>query len=182
MLYIPILFYCREKLLSLDILWILQFSCWLMRTVLLIFRMSGLLHSKSRSLRTHCVPMSFSLAVFITAVSLQAQNVPKQRSIDLSVTWNGPTELLHGIFQGYEIFYRDTNLGKEFNVTLRTSDAFYEIRDLQYYTKYMITARSFTLEGEGRMSEPIYVWTAPTGNFSYSLLLPHRLYQQGKVC
>lgn len=109
-----------------------------------------------------CLPFS----VFIAAVSLQAHNAPKQRSIDLSITWNGPTELLHGIFQGYEIFYRDMNLGKEFNVTLRTSDTFYEIRDLQHYTKYMITARSFTLEGEGRMSEPIYVWTATTGNFS----------------
>ena len=115
-----------------------------------------------------------SLSVFITAVSLQAQNGPKQRSIDLSITWNGPTELLHGIFQGYEIFYQDTNLGKEFNVTLRTSDPFYEISDLQHYTKYMITARSFTLEGEGRMSEPIYAWTAPTGTFNNLLLLHTR--------
>lgn len=57
-------------------------------------------------------------------------------------------------------------MGKEFNVTLRTSDTFYEIRDLQHYTKYMITARSFTLEGEGRMSEPVYVWTAAKGNVS----------------
>lgn len=121
-----------------------------------------------------------SSSVFITAVSLQAQNAPKERSIDLSITWKGPTELLHGIFQGYEIFYQDTNLGKEFNVTLRTSDAFYEIRDLQHYTKYMITGRSFTLEGEGRMSEPIYVWTAPTGTFNNLLLLPDRQYKKAK--
>ena len=118
------------------------------------------------TLRTHYVPMSFLFSVFVTAVSLQAQNAPKQTSIDLSITWNGPTELLHGIFQGYDIFYRDMNLGKEFNVTLRTSDPFYEITGLQHYTEYMITARSFTLEGEGRMSEPIYVWTAAKGNFS----------------
>lgn len=123
--------------------------------------------------------MSFSFSVFITAVSLQAQSASKQTSIDLSITWNGPTELLHGIFQGYEIFYRDINFGKEFNVTLRTSDTFYEIGDLQPHTKYMITARSFTLEGEGRMSEPIYVWAASTGNFSYnSLLLPSLLGKQ----
>lgn len=112
------------------------------------------------------MPTSFPFSVFIIAVSLQVQNAPKERSIDLSITWNGPTELLHGIFQGYEIFYRDINLGKEFNVTLRTSDTFYEIRDLQHYTKYMITARSFTLEGEGRMSEPVYVLTAAKGNVS----------------
>lgn len=128
--------------------------------------------------------MSFSFSVFITAVSIQAQSASKQTSIDLSITWNGPTELLHGIFQGYEIFYRDINFGKEFNVTLRTSDTFYEIRDLQPCTKYMITARSYTLEGEGRMSEPIYVWTASTGNFSYNslLLLPYRHYWESKVC
>lgn len=107
-----------------------------------------------------------SSSVFITAVSLQAQSASEQLSIDLSITWNGPTELLHGIFQGYEIFYRDTNLGKDFNVTLRTVDTVYEIRDLQPYTKYLITARSFTLEGEGRMSEPIYVWTPPKGNLN----------------
>ena len=122
--------------------------------------------------------MSISFSVFIKAVSLEAHNAPKERSIDLSITWNGPTELLHGIFQGYEIFYRDTSLGKEFNVTLRTSDTFYKIHDLQHYTRYMVTARSFTLEGEGRMSEPIYVWTAATGNFSYnSAPLPFRHYQ-----
>lgn len=126
--------------------------------------------------------MSISFSVFITAVRLEAQNVPKQRSIDLSITWNGPTELLHGIFQGYEIFYRDTNLDKEFNVTLRTSDTFYEIHDLRHYTKYMVTARSFTLEGKGRMSEPIYVWTAATGNFSCnSPLLSFRHYWESIV-
>jgi len=88
------------------------------------FRDGGFLHLRIRSLSTNCVPMSFPFSVFITAVSLQAQNAPKQTSIELSITWNGPTELLHGIFQGYEIFYRDTNSGKEFNVTLRTSDTF----------------------------------------------------------
>lgn len=105
--------------------------------------------------------------VFITAVSLQAQNDSKQLSIELSITWHGPTELLHGIFQGYEIFYRDTNLAKDLNVTVRTSETFYEIPDLQPYTMYVITARSFTLECEGKMSEPIYVWTAPRGIFYF---------------
>lgn len=146
------------------------------------FRDGGFLHLRIRSLSTNCVPMSFPFSVFITAVSLQAQNAPKQTSIELSITWNGPTELLHGIFQGYEIFYRDTNSGKEFNVTLRTSDTFYEISHLHHYTKYMITAKSFTLEGEGRMSEPIYVWTAPTGNFSRnSPPLPFRHYWESIV-
>ena len=120
---------------------------------------------KGTPLCTHCVPVFFSLLVFITAVSLHAQNFSKERSIDLNITWNGPTELSHGIFQGYEIFYRDVSIGNESKVTLRTTDTFYVIQNLLPNTKYLITARSFTLEGDGRMSEPLFIWTAAIGKF-----------------
>ena len=115
------------------------------------------------NLCTHYVPMLFFL-VYVTAVSLQAQNHSKERSIDLTINWHGPTQLSHGVFQGYQIFYRDTKRGQDFNVTLRTNDSFYEIQNLTPYTEYKITARSFTLEGEGRMSSPIFIWTAALGD------------------
>ena len=111
----------------------------------------------------HCIP-TFSLPVYVTAVSLHAQNHSEERSINLTITWQGPSELSHGVFQGYQIFYRNTRLGNETNVTLRTNDSFYEIQNLMPYTEYNITARSFTLEGEGRMSSPILIWTAALGN------------------
>lgn len=109
--------------------------------------------------------MPVFLLVFITAVSLHAQNFSKERSIDLNITWKGPTELTHGIFQGYEIFYRDVRIGNESKVTLRTTDTIYVIQNLLPNTKYLITARSFTLEGDGRMSEPLFIWTAAIGKF-----------------
>lgn len=115
------------------------------------------------NLCTHFVPMLFFL-VYVTAVSLQAQNHSKERSIDLTITWHGPTQLSQGVFQGYQIFYRDTNRGQDFNVTLRTNDSFNEIQNLTPYTEYKITARSFTLEGEGRMSSSIFIWTAALGD------------------
>lgn len=106
----------------------------------------------------------FYFLVFITAVSLHAQSYIKEHSINLSITWNGPTELSHGIFQGYELFYRDTTLGNETKVILRTTgDTFYVIQNLVPNTKYLITARSFTLEGDGKMSEPLVIWTGPLG-------------------
>ena len=104
----------------------------------------------------------------MTAVSLQAQNHSKERSIDLAITWHGPTELSHGVFQGYQILFRDTKLGQDFNVTLRANDSFYVIQNLTPYREYRITARSVTLEGEGRMSDPIFIWTAALGKYSYN--------------
>ena len=99
------------------------------------------------------------------AVSLQAPNASKEHSIELTVTWTGPHELQHGVFQGFQIFYRDTKRGIDYNVMARTNVSFYEIQNLTAYTEYGITARTFTLEGEGRMSNPIFRWTAALGNF-----------------
>ena len=106
-----------------------------------------------------------SFLVYIMAVSLQAPNASKEHSIELTVTWTGPHELPHGVFQGFQIFYRDTKRGIDYNVTARTNVSFYEIQNLTAYTEYGITARTFTLEGEGRMSNPIFRWTAALGNF-----------------
>lgn len=114
-----------------------------------------------------CMNYVRSFLVYVTAVSLQAQNISMERSINVSITWHGPVQLLHGIFQGYQLFYRDTKLGKDLNVTLRSNDSFYEIQNLTPYTEYHITARSFTLEGEGKLSKPIVIWTAALGMSNY---------------
>ena len=132
--------------------------------------MKHLLFLLSKWLCTNYAPI-FSSPVYITAVSLQAQNASKERSINLTITWHGPLHLSHGVFQGYHIFYRNTKLGRDFNVTLRSRDSFYEIQSLSAYTEYRITARSFTLEGEGRMSNPILIWTASLGNFPLTQLV-----------
>lgn len=102
--------------------------------------------------------------VYVIACSLQAVNASKEHSIELTVTWIGPHELPHGVFQGFQIFYRDTKRGIDYNVTARTNVSFYEVQNLTAYTEYRITARTFTLEGEGRMSNPIFIWTAALGN------------------
>jgi len=41
------------------------------------------------------------------------------------------------------------------------------IQNLMPYTEYRITARSVTLEGEGRMSDPIFIWTAALGKYNH---------------
>ena len=106
----------------------------------------------------------------MTPVSLQAANHSQETTINVTISWPGPAQLTHGVFQGYQIFYRDTRHGHDFNVTLKENASFYEIQHLKPYTEYKINARCLTLEGEGRMSESIYVWTAALGNSSFTVI------------
>ncbi|XP_074627543.1 uncharacterized protein LOC141885641 [Acropora palmata] len=98
--------------------------------------------------------------IYVTAVSLQAANQSQETTINVTIAWPGPAQLTHGIFQGYQIFYRDTRRGHDFNVTLRENVSFYEIQHLHPYTEYEISARCLTLEGDGRTSQSIFIWTA----------------------
>ena len=105
----------------------------------------------------------------MTAVSLQAANQSQETTINVTIAWPGPAQLTHGIFQGYQIFYRDTRRGHDFNVTLRENVSFYEIQHLHPYTEYEISARCLTLEGDGRTSQSIFIWTAASGNSIFTV-------------
>jgi len=128
-----------------------------------------------------CVSLSFS-TVYVTAVNLQAANHSQETTINVTIAWPGPAQLTHGIFQGYQIFYRDTRRGQDFNITLRENVSFYEIQHLQPYTEYEISARCLTLEGEGRTSQSIFIWTAPSGNSIFTVIVTGIMWFRHIVC
>ena len=104
-------------------------------------------------------------------MSLQAANHSQETTINVTIAWHGPAKLTHGVFQGYQIFYRDTRRGHDFNVTLRKNVSFYVIQHLHPYTEYDISASCLTLEGEGRTSQSIFIWTAASGNSIFTVVV-----------
>ena len=63
--------------------------------------------------------------------------------------------LTHGIFQGYEIFYRENGSSISKNVTVVADPRSYKLENLSPQTLYKIQAQAITLEGKGKISDEI---------------------------
>lgn len=77
--------------------------------------------------------------------------------------WNEPEKLTHGIFCGVEILYRLNGSSQTFNVAVASGIPEYELSALLPYTWYVISARPFTFEGEGKESDEVMARTGEDG-------------------
>lgn len=90
-------------------------------------------------------------------------SVQKKAASVLKVSWNSPEMITHGIYCGVEIFYRLNSSSETFRVVVSSGVLEYELTSLLPYTCYAISARPYTLEGEGKKSGEVLARTGEAG-------------------
>ena len=81
----------------------------------------------------------------------------------VNVTWTPLKKLTHGVLQYYEFVFSDPGRNSTWNVSLPTAKNNHEFSGFDPFTRYYILARPVTLEGTGKWSENISVWTDEWG-------------------
>ena len=84
-------------------------------------------------------------------------------STSLSVSWDLPEDLTHGIFCGVQILYRLNDSSEKIIVSFVSETQGYELINLMPYTWYAVSVRPVTLEGEGKESDEFLERTAEDG-------------------
>ena len=98
--------------------------------------------------------------MYIQSLQVTAHNTS---STSANVSWNDPGPLTHGIFCAVEISYRMNGSSEKHSVSVASATPEYNLTNLKPYTLYAISARPFTLEGEGKESDEVFVRTAEAG-------------------
>ena len=97
-------------------------------------------------------------------------------STSLQVTWGEvPKGFVHGILQGYRVFYKRT--GDEnnsyVNSTTGPTERELHITGLEKFTAYSLKVLAFTKKGDGAFSVNISVLTDEDGNHSLFIIKPN---------
>ncbi|XP_022790788.1 protein sidekick-2-like, partial [Stylophora pistillata] len=77
----------------------------------------------------------------------------------VSLSWNEPEQLSHGVFRGVEILYRLGDSSQRFVVMTSSGILEYHLTNLLPYRVYAISARPLTFQGEGKESEEVFLRT-----------------------
>ena len=82
------------------------------------------------------------------------------------MTWDEvPQEFLHGILQGYRVFYRTGDKNSSYiNVTTDPATRELHVTGLEKFTEYSTKVLAFTRKGDGAVSDNISVLTDEDGN------------------
>ena len=90
------------------------------------------------------------------------------------MTWGEvPEGYVHGILQGYRVFYSEMTANRNISyVTVTTDPENRQLRvtRLKKFTKYSLKALAFTRKGDGAVSTDISVLTDEDGNY-YSIVV-----------
>ena len=88
------------------------------------------------------------------------------------MTWGEvPEGYVHGILQGYRVFYSEMTANRNIsyvNVTTDPENRQLRVTRLKKFTKYSLKALAFTRNGDGAVSTDISVLTDEDGNY-YSI-------------
>ena len=100
-------------------------------------------------------------------VNLKAHNTS---STSIRVIWDEvPQGFLHGILQGYRVFYKKTGDKNSSYVNVTTDSATRELHvtGLEKFTEYSTKVLAFTRKGDGAVSDNISVLTDEDGNGNF---------------
>lgn len=106
-------------------------------------------------------------------VDLAAHNTS---STSLQVTWGEvPKGFVHGILQGYRVFYKRTSdeNNSYVNSTTGPTERELHITGLEKFTAYSLKVLAFTRKGDGAFSVNISVLTDEDGNHSLFIIKPN---------
>ena len=99
------------------------------------------------------------------------------------MTWGEvPEGYVHGILQGYRVFYSEMTADKNIsyvNVTTDPENRQVYVTGLKKFTKYSVKVLAFTRKGDGAVSTDISVLTDEDGNY-YSIVV-NRMAPQGSA-
>ena len=99
------------------------------------------------------------------------------------MTWGKvPEGYVHGILQGYSVFYSEMTADKKIsyvNVTTDPENRQLYVTGLKKFTKYSVKVLAFTRKGDGAVSTDISVLTDEDGNY-YSIVV-NRMAPQGSA-
>lgn len=98
--------------------------------------------------------------------SLEPQNVlvKAQSSTSITVTWDHiPENRIHGVLQGYTIFYRATDESSFSEMNVGATDIYAQIPNLRKYTFYLVSICGRTSKGCGVKRQTIMVRTLDDG-------------------
>ena len=99
------------------------------------------------------------------------------------MTWGKvPEGYVHGILQGYRVFYSEMTADKNIsyvNVTTDPENRQLYVTGLKKFTKYSVKVLAFTRKGDGAVSTDISVVTDEDGNY-YSIVV-NRMAPQGSA-
>lgn len=87
-------------------------------------------------------------------------------STAVSLSWNEPENLTHGIFRGVEILYRLADSSQRFLVMTTSGIPEYHLDNLLPYRVYAISARPLTFQGEGKESREVFLRTGESGEYN----------------
>lgn len=99
------------------------------------------------------------------------------------MTWGEvPEGYVHGILQGYHVFYSEMTADKNIsyvNVATDPENHQLYVTGLKKFTKYSVKVLAFTRKGDGAVSTDISVVTDEDGNY-YSIVV-NRMTPQGSA-
>ena len=99
------------------------------------------------------------------------------------MTWGKvPEGYVHGILQGYRVFYSEMTANRNISylkVTTDPENRQLRVTGLKKFTKYSLKVLAFTRKGDGAVSTDISVVTDEDGNY-YSIVV-NRLTPQGSA-
>lgn len=106
--------------------------------------------------------------VFLQSVDLQginifASNKSNVASVNVTVSPSAAQLNLAGIFHGYIIFYKEIDEVNYQSQRVISAEMSFLIPGLKHWTLYDIYARLVTLNGVGKRSNELVVWTRPVG-------------------
>ena len=87
-------------------------------------------------------------------------------STAVSLSWNEPDNLTHGIFRGVEILYRLADSSQRFLVMTTSGIPEYHLENLLPYRVYAISARPLTFQVEGKESREVFLRTRESGKYN----------------
>ena len=108
---------------------------------------------------SECALLNF-VTVYMKPLQVTAYN---SSSTSVVVSWDELGNLTHGVFCGVQILYRFNDSSQKFIAMATSGIPRYQLKNLEKYTWYAISARPLTLEGEGKKSDEVLIRTAEDG-------------------
>lgn len=98
----------------------------------------------------------------VHGISISASNYTNIASVNVTML-SSAVQNLAGIFQGYIIFYKGVDEENYQSERVVSAESSVLITGLQHWTLYDVFVRVVTLNGVGKRSDAIVVWTKPIG-------------------
>ena len=103
----------------------------------------------------------------VHGILISASNKTNIASINVTML-NTSVEHLDGIFHGYIIFYKEVEEATYNSDKFVSAECSFLITGLKDWTLYTVYVRAVTLNGAGKRSDSMLVWTKPSGKTKHT--------------